>query len=191
MKLKLMSIACFTLLLVGCTGSEIKIKPENFLLDQRFNESYSSIGLLDASTGKNLPSVGNLTEAFSHEIRASRVAKDVYYPARPDDKTDVTFESNFNSELDTHSGSAFAKSFLTGFTFFILEPIFWYDFDYKFSGTVDVLKDGKVIKQSSAVTDVTLSVKWLSLGDVSKLESEAISQGKKSLFNQLLRDVHK
>jgi len=191
MKLKLNFIAFLTLILVGCTGSEIKIRPENSLLDQRVNESYSAVGLLDVSTGKNLPSIGNLTEAFSHEIRASRVAKDVYYPARPDDKTEVTFESKFNSEVDTHSGSTFAKSFLTGFTFFILEPIFWYDFDYKLSGTVDVLKDGIVIKQSTAVTDATISVKWLSLGDVTKLESDAISQAKKSLFHQLLSDVKK
>ena len=191
MKIKLIFIALITFILVGCTGAEIKIKPENSLLDQRIIDSYSAVGLLDTTTGKNLPSVGNLTEAFSHEIRSSRIAKDVYYPARPDDKTEVTFESNFNSELDTHSGSAFAKSFLTGFTFFIVEPFFWYDFDYRLSGTVDVLKDGKVIKQSTALTDATVSVKWLSLGDVSKLESEAISKAKKSLFYQLLNDIKK
>jgi len=178
-------------LVIGCTGTEIKIKPENTLLDQRVANPYSSVGVRDASTGKILPAAGNMTEAFSTQIRTSGFSKDVYYPFKPDDKTNILLESNFNVEFDAHSGSAFAKSFFTGFTFFILEPFFWYDFDYKFAGTVDVLKDGKVIKQVSAATDATVSVKWLSLSDVATLEGEAIAKAKKSLFNQLLNDIRK
>jgi hypothetical protein len=74
-------------------------------------------------------------------------------------------------------------------TLFIIEPLFWYDFDYTLSGTVDVVKNGKVIKQLSAVTDATLSVKWLSLGKVASLEGETLAQAKKSLFQQLINDV--
>lgn len=66
-------------------------------MNQKFSNSYSAVELLDASTGTNFPGIGNLTEAFSHEIRLSGVAKDVYYPARPDDKTEVIFESKFNA----------------------------------------------------------------------------------------------
>jgi len=85
--------------------------------------------------------------------------------------------------LDPHSGSQFAKSFL--------EPLFWYDFDYTFSGTVDVVKNGKIIKQLSAVTDATMSVKWLSLGKVTSLEVETVDKAKKSLFQQLISDIGK
>ena len=130
-----------------------------------------------------------MTEAFSNELRKSGITKEVYYPFRPDDKADIVLESQFNVALDPHSGSAFAKSFFTGLTLFIIEPLFWYDFDYTLSGTVDVVKNGKVIKQLSAVTDATLSVKWLSLGKVASLEGETLAQAKKSLFQQLINDV--
>ena len=136
-----------------------------------------------------LRAYGNMTEAFSSEIRKAKVAKEVYYPVRPDDKAEIVLESQFNVALDPHSGSQFAKAFFTGFTFFILEPLFWYDFDYTLSGTVDVVKNGKVIKQLSAVTDATLSFKMLSSGIVPSLEAETLAKAKKSLFQQLINDV--
>ena len=73
--------------------------------------------------------------------------------------------------LDPHSGSAFAKSFFTGLTLFIIDPLFF--------------------KQLSAVTDATMSVKWLSLGKVTSLEVETVDKAKKSLFQQLISDIGK
>jgi hypothetical protein len=191
MKLNLFIISIASLLIIGCTGTEIKIRPENTLYTQAAVEPYVSVGVKDISSSPTLPQAGNMTEAFSNEIKKSKFAKEVYYPARPDDKAEIVLESQFNVALDPHSGSAFAKSFFTGLTLFIIEPLFWYDFDYKFSGTVDVLKNGKVIKQVSAVTDATLSVKWLSLGSVTTLEGEALAKAKKTLFQQLLYDIGK
>jgi hypothetical protein len=189
MKLNLLVISITSLLIIGCTGTEIKIRPEYSLLPQSVAEPYASIGVKDVSSNSTLAQAGNMTEAFSNEIRKSRIAKEVYYPARADDKAEVVLESQFNVALDHHSGPAFAKAFLTGFTFFILEPLFWYDYDYTFSGTVDVVKNGKVIKQLSAVTDATMSMKWLSLGKVASLESETLDKAKKSLFHQLMNDL--
>jgi hypothetical protein len=192
MKLNLLIIAVAALLMIGCTGTEIKIRPENALIAQNVMGPYTSIGVKDVSSGtSSLPQAGNMTEAFSNELRKSGITKEVYYPLRPDDKADVVLESQFNVTLDPHSGSQFAKSFFTGFTFFILEPLFWYDFDYTFSGTVDVVKNGKVIKQLNAVTDATLSFKLLSSGIVPSLESETLAKAKKSLFQQLISDIGK
>ena len=152
MKLNLLIIAVAAFFIIGCTGTEIKIRPENALIAQNVMGPYTTIGVKDVSSGTSLPQAGNMTEAFSNELRKSGVTKEVYYPFRPDDKADIVLESQFNVALDPHSGSAFAKAFFTGFTFFILEPLFWYDYDYTLSGTVDVVKNGKVIKQLSAVS---------------------------------------
>ncbi len=189
MKLNLLIIAVAAFFIIGCTGTEIKIRPENALIAQNVMGPYTTIGVKDVSSGTSLPQAGNMTEAFSNELRKSGVTKEVYYPFRPDDKADIVLESQFNVALDPHSGSAFAKAFFTGFTFFILEPLFWYDYDYTFSGTVDVVKNGKIIKQLSAVTDATMSVKWLSLGKVTSLEVETVDKAKKALFQQLINDV--
>ena len=191
MKLNLLIIAVAAFFIIGCTGTEIKIRPENALIAQNNIGPYTTIGVKDVSSGTSLPQAGNMTEAFSNELRKSGITKEVYYPFRPDDKADILLESQFNVALDPHSGSAFAKAFFTGFTFFILEPLFWYDYDYTFSGTVDVVKNGKIIKQLSAVTDATMSVKWLSLGKVTSLEVETVDKAKKSLFQQLISDIGK
>ena len=191
MKLNLLIIAVAAFFIIGCTGTEIKIRPENALIAQNNIGPYTTIGVKDVSSGTSLPQAGNMTEAFSNELRKSGVTKEVYYPFRPDDKADILLESQFNVALDPHSGSAFAKAFFTGFTFFILEPLFWYNYDYTFSGTVDVVKNGKIIKQLSAVTDATMSVKWLSLGKVTSLEVETVDKAKKSLFQQIISDIGK
>jgi hypothetical protein len=94
-------------------------------------------------------------------------------------------------EADVHTGAMFAKSFFTGFTLFLLEPVFWYDFDYKLAGNINVLKDGKVVKKVSATTNATISTKWLSLSDVSALEAQALVKAKKSLFQQLMQAIGK
>lgn len=181
------SIVVFAI--TGCTGTQIKLsrEPTTYPLGQ----TYDSIGVRDVPATKTLPVAGNLTEAFSNEIRTSGFAKYVYYPLRPDDKVDIALDSQFDVEQDTHSGSLFAKAFFTGFTFFLLEPAFWYDFDYKLSGNVNVLKDGKVVKQAAATTDATISAKWLSLSKLPALEAEALNRAKKSLFQQLMQSIGK
>ena len=191
MKLNLLIISIAAFLIIGCAGTEIKIRPENTLIAQNVIEPYASVGIKDVSSNPTLPAAGNMTEAFSNEVKKSKFAKEVYYPARPDDKAEIVLESQFNVAADLHSGSQFTKAFFTGFTFFILEPLFWYDYDYKLSGTVDVVKNGKVIKQLSAVTDATLSFKLFSNGKVPSLELETLAQAKKSLFQQLISDIGK
>jgi len=91
--------------------------------------------------------------------------------------------------VDRHSGATFAKGFFTGFTLFIFEPLIWYDFDYTLAGNVDVIKDGKIIKRVNAKTDATVSVKWLSLSDLAKLQDETLIKAKKSLFQQLIHGI--
>lgn len=175
--------------ITGCTGTQIKVSPEPILYHP--DQLYTSIGVRDVPATKTLPVAGNLTEAFSNEMRTSGFAKDVYYPLRPDDKVDIALDSQFNVEQDTHSGSLFAKSFFTGLTFFLLEPALWYDFDYKLSGNVNVLKDGKLVRQATAATDATISAKWLSLSKLPALEAEALVKAKKSLFQQLMQVIGK
>ena len=188
-KNRLSALTIVAILVAGCTGTQIKISPESSALEQSFNSSYGLVGVRDVPAEKTLAVTGNLTEAFSNEIRSSGLAKEVYYPLRPNDKTDITLNSQFNADVDRHSGSHFATAFFTGFTFFIFEPFIWYDFDYTLAGNVDVIKDGQVIKRVNAKTDATVSVKWLSLSDLAKLQDEVLIKAKKSLFQQLIQDI--
>ena len=189
MRAKFLLSIIVILAITGCTGTQVKLNHEP--TTQSFNQPYTAVGVRDVPATKTLPIAGNLTEAFSNELRTSGFAKEVYYPLRPDDKVDIALDSQFNVEADTHSGSMFAKSFFTGFTLFLLEPVFWYDIDYKLSGNVNVMKDGKLLKQVTATTDATISAKWLSLSKLPALEAEALVKAKKSLFQQLMQAIAK
>jgi hypothetical protein len=179
------------LLLTGCTGTQVKINPDTTSFSQSVSARYDSVGVRDVPAEKSIPVAGNMTEAFSNEMRTCGFAKQVYYPFRPDDQTDIVLDTQFNVEVDPHAGGMFAKAFFTGFTLFLLEPVFWYDFDYKLVGNVNVIKDGRVIRQVTAKTDATMSAKWLSLSNLQSLEGDMLNKAKKSLFRQLMQDIEK
>ena len=176
--------------LVGCTGTQITVKPAPEAVSLSNIKKYENVGLNQSSTGvANYAPAGNMTDGMVSTMKSTGFAKNVLYPVRPDDKTDITLDTEFTVRNDTHSGSAFVKSFFTGFTLFLLEPVMWYDFDYILEGKAIVTKNGQRMGEASARTDATISAKWLSLGQVQSLESEALSKAKKSLYEQLIRDI--
>lgn len=191
MKMKLLTAILAVVMITGCTGTKVAVSPEPGMLKSSFNTPYDTVGLRDTPADKIYPPAGNLTEAFGAEMRSSGFSKEVYYPFRPDDKVDLTLDTQFNVEMDPNMGSAFAKSFITGFTLFVLEPFFWYDYDYKMTGNINVIQDGKMTKTISAETNATMSMKWLSLSKGQTLEGETLGKAKKSLFRQLMQDLEK
>jgi len=88
-------------------------------------------------------------------------------------------------------GSSFFKAFFTGLTLFVLEPVFWYHYEYTLSGNVIISKNGERIKTVDAKTDAIMSMKWLSLGQAVTLEGETLGKAKKSLYRQLMKEIQK
>lgn len=175
----------------GCTGTIVKVNPESELFKSNYSNEYHSIGLRELPPDKIYPLTGNMTEAFGSEIRYSGFTKNVFYPMRPDDKVDIILDSKFDVAMDPNMGSGMIKAILTGATFFILEPFFWYDYDYTFSGHVDVIQNGQIIRRIDAKTDASMSMKWLSLFEGNTLQNEVIKKSKKSLFRQLMKDLER
>jgi hypothetical protein len=171
--------------LTGCTGIEHHVSPESNY--QVFNSPYSSAGIRSTGSERSF----NLSDDFTSAIRTEGLAKDVYYPLRPDDKVDVVLDTKFESSVDTHGGSLALKSFFIGFTMFLFEPLIWYDFDYVLSGEVSIFKNKQLIRKVSAKTDASISAKWLSLSDIKKEQDNMIVKAKKSLFSQLMTEVYK
>jgi len=77
MRTKHLLTIILVLTITGCIGTQVKLSPEPITHD--FNQSYNSVDVRDVPATKTLPVAGNLTEAFSNEIRSSRFAKEVYY----------------------------------------------------------------------------------------------------------------
>ncbi|MEQ1638383.1 MAG: hypothetical protein ABL903_17025 [Methylococcales bacterium] len=174
------------MVLTGCTGITSRVSPEASY--QAFNTPYNSVGVRTVSSDKTFKEAGDLNSDFASIIRTEGFAKDVYFPARPDDKVDITLDTKFESSVDIHNPGL--KGFFIGFTLFLIEPFVWFDFDYQFAGEVSVFKDKQLINKVSAKTDANISAKYLSLSDLKKEQDEVLSKAKKSLFAQLLAGIY-
>ncbi|GEM_PF-1777043 len=175
--------------LTGCTGTQMMVNPEPSAIELKGTGKCGNVAVKEMTPDKTYPPAGNLTPGFAAELERSGLFEDVYYPSRPDDKVDLVIDTKFNIFFDPNMGSGAVKSFLTGLTLFLLEPVFWYDFDYTFNGKVD-LYEGKVLKKSyNAQTSAEMQMKFLSLGEAVTLESDTLTKAKASIYSQLVRKV--
>lgn len=191
MNVKPVAVILFALSLIGCTGTDMVVKPDPNTQSTTVNKRFQSVGVKPKpSEFPSYPGAGNIADGFANTIQESGFSKQVFYPQRPDDKPDIVFDSQFSARADTHGGANFAKAFFTGFTLFLLEPVIWFNYDYVLEANVGVLKNGERIQTINARSDVTLSAKWLSLSELQRMEPEALSKAKRALYFQILRDVH-
>lgn len=190
MNIKLVGLFLFSLSLIGCTGTEMIVKPDPNTQSTTVAKRFQSVGVKPKQSDyPSYPGAGNIADGFANIIDESGLSKQVFYPLRPDDKPEIVFDSQFSARADTHGGANFAKAFFTGFTLFLLEPVIWFNYDYILEANVGVLKNGERIQTINARSDVTLSAKWLSLSDLQRMEPEALTKAKRALYFQILRDV--
>lgn len=186
-----LAITAFTMVfLVGCTGTRMNISPPPDGLTGTFPQKFNAVGVKEIPADKVYPPAGHPAQDFARELELSGISKTVYFPSRPDDKVDAVLETKVDVAMDPHMGSLMLKSFVTGLTLFILEPAFWYDFDYALVGRVDVVQEGKRTP-IEAKTDASIGMKWLSLGQAQNLEIEAMKKSKQSLFRQVIEKLSK
>jgi len=169
----------------GCTGTQIKVTPDPANMSSNYQQSrYETVGVSSLNS-----SSGQMSEGFSNTLKTSGFAKKSLYPLRADDKPDLTIETDFKVSSNENTGSNFTKSFFTGFTLFLLEPVFWYDFDYTVEASAIVTKAGNRVGRYEAKADATVSVKWLNLRDLKEQAPKALGEAQKSVYYQLMNQI--
>ena len=178
--------------LAGCTGRRVVVRPDPATLGSAaLPAQFSAIGVRALPDASVHPPAGEPVAGFASAVEKSGMADAVYYPMRPGDSVDAVLDTRIDVTFDENSGSNFAKAFFTGFTMLLLEPFFWYDYDYVLSGQVDVVRpDGSSVRVN-AVTTATSAVKFFSLNEERSAEGEALSRGKESLYRQLLTEIQR
>ena len=190
MSSKIIPLILFSLAMVGCTGTQVTVKPDPMTVSTANLPRHDKVGLrAEGSQSSSYGPSGNMTEGFSQAIRETGFAKEVAYPLRSDENVNLAIDTQFTIKPDLHSGANFAKGFFVGLTLFLIEPIVWFDQDYVLEGSAFVTKNGQRSPAVTARTDATISSKWLSLGQLPTLEVEAITKAKKSLYLQLMREI--
>jgi len=173
----------------ACTGTTVLVTPSEDAFPATHAQRFESLGVREVPSDREYPPAGNLTSAWVAELRASGIAANIYYPLRPDDDVDLILDSGFDVTFNANSGSNMAKSFFTGLTLFLLEPFFWYHFDYNLSGNVDVKVQDKTVSTIEKEAVARMSMKFLSLGEAQKLEGEVLGRSKRSLFRQVIQEL--
>lgn len=185
----LSSVLLFSL--SACTGTQMMVTPSPESLQTSVSKSCGIAGLKERPADKVYGPAGSLVQGFADFLDRSKLFEKVYYPLRPDDKVDLTLESKFDVLFNPNMGENMVKSFAVGITLFLLEPAFWYDYNYTLSGEVDIYKGGTKASAAKATTNASMSMKFLSLGEAVKLESQTLQKGKESLYKQIFIEVDK
>ena len=186
-----MFVVVMSALISGCTGSEVNVKPDPASLQVTITKKCGNVAVKETPTDRVYPPAGNLVPGFAIALEKSGLFDKVYYPSRPDDKVDLTLDSKFDVLFDANTGSNMTKSFFTGLTLFLLEPVFWYNMDYNLNGQVEIKKENAKTTTIQAATEAGMSMKFLSLSDAQKLEGETLAKSKDSLYKQLLMELDK
>jgi len=178
------AVLCF--IIAGCTGTNMTVTPAPDTLQMTVVKGCGVVALKETPAEQVYPPAGNLVPGFATALEKSGLAAKVYYPSRPDDKVDLTLDARFDVLFDANMGSNMVKSFFTGLTLFVLEPVFWFDYNYNLKGNVAIVRDNARVQTLDAVTDAEMSMKFLSLGEVQQLEGNTLNKAKESLYKQLL-----
>jgi len=178
-------------LISGCTGTKMAIHPEFGDASPKYEGLCGSVAVREVTPDKLYPPAGNLVPGFADVLRESGLAKEVYYPARPDDKVDHTIDAKFDVFFEPNMGSNMAKSFTTGLTLFLLEPVFWYNYNYSMKGEVGLYRGPLKVSTVRSESDAEMQMKFLSLGQAVNLEGETLKQCKQALYRQLLGELKK
>jgi hypothetical protein len=185
-----MMVAVALIFLSGCTGTKMMVRPE-LAGEEKHSGPCGSVAVRELTADRVYPPAGNLVPGFADALRESGLAKAVYYPSRPDDHVDYTLDAKFDVLFEPNMGSNMVKSFVTGLTLFLLEPAFWYDYDYRLKGEIGVYRGPVKLTQMQSEAEAQMQMKFLSLGEVQRLEGETLSSAKKTLYRQLLTDLNK
>lgn len=175
----------------GCTGTSMTINPDPDMLPMSVVKGCGAVAIKETPAEHVYPPAGNLVPGFATALEKSGLAEKVYYPARPDDKVNLTLDARFDVKFDANMGSNLTKSFFTGLTLFILEPAFWYNYNYELKGNVAIVRENARLQTLEAASDAEMSMKFLSLGEAQQLEGNTLNKAKESLYRQLLIELNK
>jgi len=184
-------LALLVFFIAGCTGTSMTVNPSPDTLQMTVAKGCGAVAIKETPAEHVYPPAGSLVPGFATALEKSGLAAKVYYPSRPDDKVDLTLDARFDVLFDANMGSNMTKSFFTGLTLFILEPVFWFDYNYNLKGSVTIVRDNARVQTLEAASDAEMSMKFLSLGEVQQLEGNTLAKAKESLYRQLLIGLNK
>jgi hypothetical protein len=175
-----------SILLSACTGTTTAVTPDPATLTTTVSKKCGIVAVKEVPSIKVYPPAGNLVAGFADALERSGIAEKVYYPSRNDDKFDLALDSRFDVTFDANTGGNMTKSFFTGLTLFLLEPVFWFNFNYEMTGEIDIIRAAQKVDSIKANSEGEMSMKFLSLGEAQTLEGSTLAMLKESLFRQLI-----
>ena len=183
----IMIIIALMLLISGCTGTKIIVKPDPSSIKPSTEKNCGVVAVKEA--GENFVYSGDV-QLFAKELEKSGLYDKVYYPARHDDKVDLILDTKFIGKLTHDKVVGFTQSIIIGLSLFILEPVFWYDYYLDFNGKVAIVVNDNVVDTIESNTHTQMSVKWLSLMSIDNVAVQALKASSESMFKQIINELN-
>ena len=81
-------------------------------------------------TPDNISVGGDYVEGFVNNLRKNRMFKEIYYPAWPDEKSDIQLDIKIEGERNDNPGENLARGALIGASLMLLEPFIDGEYDF-------------------------------------------------------------
>jgi len=172
---------------VGCASYEIRPSASSIQVQKSAASIPVTVGITH-SEQKVSGGFPDLVTVIKKNLDESSLFQSVYYPVRPDDRLDGGLELRLSARFKT-DGALFGKAFLTGFFMFLPAPLVVYSHEYQSECTLDLVKNGKTLKQYKADGNVTVKHKLFASPE--KIEAEGTEASVKLLGARLVEELAK
>jgi hypothetical protein len=185
MKSRFLLAGCLAVSLIclgGCTSYRVRPDVASITIPKSPSPIPAKVGITSAEQ-KLTGGFSDIVQDFKKQLDESGLFQEVYYPVRPTDQLDggITLKINAQFNMDK---AAFAKAFFTGFFMFLPTSFVVYDHHYHAECTLEVLRDGRLLKTYKGDGTVLASHKLFAPAD--KLEAEGTAAASKALAANLI-----
>lgn len=172
--------------LFSCSNVRISTVPDSNIINAPTKRCNSLI-IRGTPTNDNIGYGYNYVDMLVANLRIYRMFKEIYYPAWPDEKSDIELDLTIESERDNHPGENFAKGALIGASIMLLEPFIDEELDFKLTAYGNITNNVGVTGKINASCKTYLLMKTADgLGNRKSTELLAINSCMESLGKQIM-----
>jgi hypothetical protein len=127
--LKLVLLPLLLPVLFSCSNVRISTIPDPNKIESP-KKRCGSLIIRAMPTPDNISVGGDYVEGFVNNLRKYRMFKEIYYPAWPDEKSDMQLDIKIEGERNDNPGENLARGALIGASLMLLEPFIDGEYDF-------------------------------------------------------------
>ncbi len=182
----LTSIIIFCLSTLGCSATRLSITPESESMPRTFPGSCGQIIVKKMDAGPEQRKFNDALSGFVIALEKSGLADKVYYHLPPKNPVDLMLDLNFEKSEKGYPVGTIFKMLASSFSFGLLMPVFWYDYDYYLITEMEIYKKDQIAHTITAKANTHWSGKLMGLSEI----PTEVTGLQESVYRQLLAGLN-